>query len=77
MVPRYMYSQPLAAQQALVPYKEGAAIAYRFRFTSSSSKVSEVVIIREFAWNPLWVVIISVNSVDRSTLDISSTPLVI
>ena len=50
---------------------------YRFRFTSSSNKVSEVVIIRLFAWNPRCVVIISVNSWERSTLLISRTPLVI
>ena len=38
---------------------------------SSSSSVSETVIIREFAWNPLCAVIISVNSLERSTFDIS------
>ena len=39
--------------------------------------MSEVVIILELAWKPLWVVIISVNSVAKSTLDISKVPLVI
>ncbi len=47
---------------------------YLFKFTSSSSKESEVVIIRLFAWKPRCVVIISVNSADRSTLLISNTP---
>lgn len=45
---------------------------YRFRLISSSRSVSEVVITREFAWKPLCVVIISVNSELKSTLDISS-----
>ena len=47
---------------------------YLFRFTSSSINVSDTVIILELAWKPLCVVIISVNSVERSTLDISKTP---
>ncbi len=50
---------------------------YLFRFTSSSKMESETVIIRLFAWKPLCVVIISVNSWERSTLLISRTPLVI
>ena len=37
--------------------------------------MSDTVIILEFAWNPLCVVIISVNSEDRSTLDISNIPV--
>ena len=49
-------------------------INYLLRFVSSSSSVSETVMIRELAWKPRWVVIISVNSAERSTLDISSTP---
>ena len=38
--------------------------------------VSDVVIILEFAWKPLCVVIISVNSFDKSTFDISNAPVV-
>ena len=38
---------------------------------SSSNIESETVIIREFAWKPLCVVIISAISDERSTLDIS------
>ena len=38
---------------------------------SSSSMVSDTVIIRELAWKPRWVTIISENSWARSTLDIS------
>ncbi len=44
---------------------------YRFRLTSSSNKVSDTVIIRLFAWKPRCVVIMVVNSLDRSTLLIS------
>lgn len=47
---------------------------YRFRLINSSRSVSDVVITLEFAWKPLCVVIISVNSEARSTLDISSSP---
>ena len=45
---------------------------YRFRFTSSSRIESDTVMIRELAWKPLCVTIISENSVEMSTLDISS-----
>ena len=45
---------------------------YLFILTSSSSIESEVVIILAFAWKPLWVTIISENSLARFTLDISS-----
>ena len=44
---------------------------YLFRLTSSSSNVSDTVMIRLFAWKPRWVVIIVVNSLDKSTLLIS------
>ena len=47
---------------------------YRFRLINSSRSVSDVVITLEFAWKPLCVVIISVNSEAKSTLDISSPP---
>ena len=50
---------------------------YRFRLVSSSSNVSDTVMIRLFAWKPRWVVIISVNSEERSTLLISRTPVFI
>ena len=35
---------------------------------------SDVVIIRVFAWNPRCATIMSVNSSDKSTLDISRKP---
>ena len=41
------------------------------------ASVSDVVITRDFAWNPRCVVIICVNSVERSTFDISNSPDVI
>src|SRR5690606_35030005 len=49
-------------------------IHYRFRFTSSCSISSDVVMTRELAWKPRWVTIMLVNSWDRSTLDISREP---
>src|SRR5690606_2192271 len=48
---------------------------YRFRFTTSCSISSLLVITRPAAWNPRWVTIIRVNSCARSTFDISSPPL--
>ena len=50
---------------------------YRFRFTNSCSISSLLVITRELAWKPRCVTIMFVNSCARSTLDISSAPLVI
>jgi len=47
---------------------------YLFRLTTSCSNSSEVVMTREFAWNPRWVRIRFVNSWARSTFDISSVP---
>ena len=44
-------------------------------FTNSWSISSVTVIILEFAWNPLWVVIMLENSFARSTFAISSQPL--
>ena len=41
---------------------------YRFKFTSSVSISSEVVITRADAWNPRWAVIISVNCSDKSSV---------
>ena len=38
---------------------------------SSCSMVSTVVMMRELAWKPRWVVIMRTNSVARSTLDCS------
>ena len=49
-------------------------LCYRFKFTSSCKISSEVVMIRVLAWNPRCATIISVNSSDRSTLDISREP---
>ena len=48
---------------------------YLLRFVSSSRSVSETVMIRLLAWNPRCVVIISVNCAERSTFDISNTPV--
>ena len=50
---------------------------YLFKLIKVSSIESEVVIVLELASNPLWVVIILVNSVDKSTFDDSSEPDVI
>jgi hypothetical protein len=49
-------------------------IAYRLRLTSSCNISSLVVIARELAWNARWVMIMSTNSLPRSTLDCSSVP---
>ena len=54
------------------PWRGRSAVRYRLRLTSSWSISSEVVITRPLAWNPRWAVIIPVNCVARSTLDISS-----
>ena len=51
----------------LLPFYAYKSKIYLLRLTSSSSIVSDVVMILEFAWKPLCVVIISVNSADRST----------
>src|ERR1043166_3001840 len=51
-----------------------AAMAYRFRFTSSCNISSLVVMMRAFAWNARWVWIRLANSLERSTLDNSSAP---
>lgn len=48
---------------------------YLLRLVSSSRSVSDTVMIRLLAWKPRCVVIISVNSLERSTFDISSTPV--
>src|SRR5690606_3476719 len=53
-----------------------SAIGYRFRFTSSLSISSEVVITLALAWKPRWVTIIEVNSCERSTLEFSRAPAV-
>ena len=53
------------------------AAAYLLQVHKLLKKVSDVVITREFAWNPRCVVIICVNSVERSTFDISNSPDVI
>ena len=58
-------------------YLSGLIQAYLFRLVSSSSILSDTVMILEFAWKPRCVVIISVNSVARSTFDISSCPVLI
>ena len=44
------------------------------RFTRSWSSSSEAVMTFEFAWKPRWATIRLVNSLDRSTFDISSAP---
>ncbi len=41
---------------------------YLLRLTTSAISSSVVVMIREFAWNPLWAVIMLTNSWARSTL---------
>ena len=55
-----------------MPYND-----YLLRLINSSSSVSETVMVLEFAWKPRCVVIICVNSVERSTFDISRTPVFI
>jgi len=45
---------------------------YLFKLTSSCNISSAVVIPLLLAWKPLWYIIIFVNSVDKSTLDISN-----
>ena len=47
------------------------SLFYLFRFISSCSISSDVVITLEFAWNPLCATIIFTNSVARSTFDCS------
>ncbi len=47
---------------------------YRFRFTSSVSISSAVVITRALAWKPRCAIIMLVNSSDRSTFELSSAP---
>ncbi len=52
-------------------------IYYFFKLTSSCKISSDVVIMRVFAWNPRCATIISVNSSDKSTFDISKAPEII
>ncbi len=47
---------------------------YRFKLTNSCNISSEVVMIFVFAWKPRCAMIISVNSSERSTFDISREP---
>lgn len=74
---------PGGAEARRSHYGDGAHLArrrpnrdYRFRFTNSCSISSLLVITRELAWKPRCVTIMFVNSWARSTLDISSAPLV-
>ena len=49
-----------------------AVFPYRFMFMSSASISSVVVMMRELAWKPRWVMIILTNSVAKSTFDCSN-----
>lgn len=59
-----MFSTAKKKQTGSFPYLflfEFMLFYYLLRLMSSSSNVSDVVMIRLFAWNPLCVVIMSVN----------------